>query len=170
MISTAGICFHLYLFTHVSGLSLNSALFVCWAYRAVFAIPYIHVNIFQVTFLCTVVLCIFTEVHNILNLNFTYVKCIYITVENHWNLLEIVKLGIAIFGCIANCEPDILWVGYENFFYINILKLILAHRTTYVFCQTSSSANLPDVYRGSQPLTKPDTGLRFWSLTDKLSC
>ena len=44
----AGVVLRALVFIHVCGFSILGALLVQWAYQAVFAIPYIHFNVFQV--------------------------------------------------------------------------------------------------------------------------
>ena len=50
ILGSLGTWFNLYMLMTVSGLTLGKAALCLWAYRAVFAVPYIHVNIFQVRF------------------------------------------------------------------------------------------------------------------------
>ena len=50
LLGSLGTWFNLYMLMTVSGLTLGKAALCLWAYRAVFAVPYIHVNIFQVRF------------------------------------------------------------------------------------------------------------------------
>lgn len=47
VVMALGTYFHIYLLLSVSGLSLTAAVLTLWAYRAMFSIPYIHINIFQ---------------------------------------------------------------------------------------------------------------------------
>ena len=54
VLGSLGTWFNLYMLMAVSGLSLGKAALCLWAYRAVFAVPYIHVNIFQVRLIYTI--------------------------------------------------------------------------------------------------------------------
>ena len=54
VLGSLGTWFNLYMLMAVSGLSLGKAALCLWSYRAVFAVPYIHVNIFQVRLIYTI--------------------------------------------------------------------------------------------------------------------